>query len=102
MVGASEYFREQVLGEPSRILPDGVWTRRSLRYDFSVDQQPEQESPAPHIVYLEFRGKVGSSRRVFGSIGDLRDRILRTPRLYKHWFDAPNVVALTRAELTKE
>ena len=101
VVGASEYFREQVLGESSRILPDGVWTRRSLRYDFPVDHQPEQESPAPHIVHLEFREKVGSSRRVFGSIGDLRDRILYTPRLYKHWCDAPNVVALARAELAR-
>lgn len=93
---AAAHFIDEVLGEPSyrneRRNQDTLW-EISLRYDFTVDQQPPQKSPAPHLLYFEFRGnKPNSGHMRFGSIGKLADRILYTPRRYHHWMDDSGIV----------
>ncbi len=74
-----------------------------LRYDFPVDLQPDnQPAPAPHIVYLKLSERKGRHSRNFGSIGDLRNKILITPELYLPFYQtSPEEIALARAELAK-
>lgn len=99
-----DHLIEEILGKPNYadIRERGHFREGVLRYDFTVDQQPEQQAPAPHIIYLEIREKTGSNGRVFGSIGDLRNKILRTPKLYKLFYNkSPEEIALARAELAR-
>lgn len=100
-----DHLIEEVLGRPNYadIGSFGNFKKGVLRYDFTVDQQPEgQKAPAPHLIYLEIGERTGPNGRIFGSIGSLRNKILHTPALYlPYYLKSPEDVTLARAELAK-
>lgn len=100
---AFDHIIDEILGKPCYGDSGDVDGELILRYDFPIDQQPEgQHAPAPHLIYLKVRGRKGPNGRVFGSIGDLRNKILRTPKLYTPFYEhSPEEIALARAELAR-